>query len=360
MSTFEDRLQVALRDLADDVGTEPALRWVAPATRTRPGARAALSVAAVAVALLMATVAAVVLRQDRSGSLEPVQQPPRVVRLSELQTARPGHVVLAVTLATSKHEAGTPTYLLQDGASTAVALTPSTAVPSTWSQSLSPDGTQFVRQSDQAHEPGIELLDLRTGRTDDLGGATGACPSVSPDSATLALLTSQELRLLDLRTRSSSAPLRGLDPDSGENCSGGLGWSPDGGRLAVRQGTGTVVIERSGRVVRRAVGTLTNGSMSWSPDGDRLLVYQRDAGRFVVLDVGSGASSVLRTPRSAVEPLGWAGSRIVWIAGAAGHQRLVTTDAEGADAHLWLRFDVGPVPIESVQWSQELSGAARR
>ena len=66
MNTFEDQLQVALRDLADDVGTEPPLRWVTPAKPDRTRARRALAVAAIVFAVVATSV--VVLRQDRPTS----------------------------------------------------------------------------------------------------------------------------------------------------------------------------------------------------------------------------------------------------------------------------------------------------
>ena len=96
MNTFEDNLQVALRDLADDVGTEPQLRWVAPAKPDRTRARRALAVAAIVLAVVATSV--VVLRQDRPTVVEPVRQPPHVVGLSGEDAPAPGHAVLAFTL----------------------------------------------------------------------------------------------------------------------------------------------------------------------------------------------------------------------------------------------------------------------
>lgn len=63
-------------------------------------------------------------------------------------------------------------------------------------------------------------------------------------------------------------------------------------------------------------------------------------------------------PRGALQPLGWAGERVVWLVGEAGSQMLVTTDQQGAGAEVWCRLDVGGVPVESVTWSHALSGGA--
>jgi hypothetical protein len=46
----------------------------------------------------------------------------------------------------------------------------------------------------------------------------------------------------------------------------------------------------------------------------------------------------------------------VWLAGTPGDQRLVTTDVDGGDERLWIRFDVGARAIETVSWSTALAG----
>ena len=70
--------------------------------------------------------------------------------------------------------------------------------------------------------------------------------------------------------------------------------------------------------------------------------------------------TVLRAPADAVRPLGWSGSRIVWLTGATGSQRLVLADEESHHVETWMRFDVGAVPVEDVTWSTDLTGRVRR
>jgi hypothetical protein len=99
--------------------------------------------------------------------------------------------------------------------------------------------------------------------------------------------------------------------------------------------------------------------MSWSPDGRLLLLYDAGRRQFVARDMEGRADSVLRRPRDAVMPLGWAGSRIVWLAGQVGEQQLITTDGTGGDPSPWIRLETNGLPIESVTWSSDLAGTAR-
>jgi hypothetical protein len=115
-----------------------------------------------------------------------------------------------------------------------------------------------------------------------------------------------------------------------------------------------------GRTVVRLPGRVAvNSGMSWAPDGRSILLYDRAGGRYVVRDVTSGVESDLQRPPDAVRPMGWAGSRVVWLVGPPGDQRLVSTDRSGADPQPWMRLDIGDRPVESVQWSRDLGGTAR-
>jgi len=143
------------------------------------------------------------------------------------------------------------------------------------------------------------------------------------------------------------------------NFCGGLAWTPDSNRLVVRRLNGSLIVDRRGRPLSHIDGRyVVNGSMSWSPDGRRLLLYDKKSGRFVSHDVTSGSEVVLHRPAGARKPLGWAGSRIVWLAGAVGDQRLVITDDTGKDPRLWTRLDTQGLPIESISWSTPLRRAA--
>ena len=89
---------------------------------------------------------------------------------------------------------------------------------------------------------------------------------------------------------------------------GSLGWSPDGSLLAMKDGPDT----------RFPHTSMVNGSQSWKPDGRSLLVYDGQGPSFSVRHVDGTAPTVLGAPPGADRPFGWAGSRVVWLAGAAG------------------------------------------
>ena len=178
--------------------------------------------------------------------------------------------------------------------------------------------------------------------------------------------TSDRLELLD--ARSGETLLRG--GLAGEVCAA-VGWSPDG-RLLVVPGPnvlgtdphpelvnddGSTVIDAHGRPVTQLRHRLAvNSGMSWSPDGRSILLYSRDTGRYSIRDVTNGSESFLPPPPGALRPLGWAGDRVVWLAGRPGDQSLISTDVTGTDPRPWMRVDAGDRPIETVQWSRDLSG----
>jgi hypothetical protein len=121
------------------------------------------------------------------------------------------------------------------------------------------------------------------------------------------------------------------------------------------------VLDHRGNLRARLPDTsMVNGSQSWTPDSRSLIVYEKQGPTFSVRHLDGAAPTVLRAPADAVRPLGWAGSRIVWLTGAPGSQRLVLTDEESQHAETWMRFDVGAAPVESVTWSTDLTGTVRR
>ena len=129
----------------------------------------------------------------------------------------------------------------------------------------------------------------------------------------------------------------------------------------MRDGPDTLVLDRHGNVRARLPYTsMVNGSQSRTPDSRSLLVYDKQGPTFSVRHLDGSAPTVLRVPADAVRPLGWAGSRIVWLTGAPGAQRLVLADEESQHAETWMRFDVGAVPVEGVTWSTDLTGTVRR
>jgi hypothetical protein len=91
-----------------------------------------------------------------------------------------------------------------------------------------------------------------------------------------------------------------------------------------------------------------------------ILVYDGAAARFSVREADGTGTTVLRAPRGAMRPLGWSGSRVVWLTGAPGSQRLVTCEVRADRCGTWMRFDVGSAGVEGVTWSTALAGTVRR
>jgi hypothetical protein len=127
-------------------------------------------------------------------------------------------------------------------------------------------------------------------------------------------------------------------------------------QLAAWDGAATTVIDvHTGAGTSLGAVSLANDSMSWSPDNRMILGYDQKALAYVIVPVGDGAPSVLPPPPDGLRPLGWAGSRVVWLAGGPGQQNLVTTDQRGGSPREWMRLAIDD-PVESVTWSRELSG----
>ena len=356
MSDIETQLRSALRQLADETRPAPLLERL-DQQQHRSIRRYRMTLAAVAAAAIAAVAAGslVVLRMDQPRIVEPVVRPPKVFGLTDVTSSSPGQADVAVSL--SIVEGHNSAYLLPAGSNETVQVPGSELVPSAYTESISADGTRLVRQNDRFAHPFIEIVDLRTGRRDDLGVVRGFCPELSPDNRTVAMFSDGGVDLINVRTRARQK----LRPVGSEprTCGGGLGWSPDGRLLMVRSADDTRVVDRAGEVVLRVpVAFPVNGSMSWSPDGRSIILYGRDYGRFVVVDVADGATADLPPPPAGVRPVGWAGSRVVWLAGDYGEQSLIAANPDGTDPQTWMRFAVGDRVVESVQWSVRLRGGA--
>lgn len=358
MNDTETRLRSALHDLADEVAPAPLLERLQRNHRSAVHRRR-LTLAVVAAATVAAVAAGslVIQRMDQSRFIEPVKRPPKVFRLSGATASAPGQAQVAVLTAQSAVGIATA-HLASGDAQRAVSLPPSDWVPSVFTQQLSADGTQLVRGYDRVFDLRMEVVDLTTGSTRRLRDYRGWCPRLAPDNRTLAFFDKETEGLLFIdvvtgRTLPGSGRVINLDPP----CAG-VGFSPDGRRLAVGGPEATLLLDLRGRTLARIPGRFpVNGPMSWSPDGRSLQMYDSAAGRFVVADVDDGGETVPAQPADAVRPVGWAGSRIVWLTGSPGRYRLVSTDGLGNDPRPWMRLDIGDRPVESVMWSRDLSGA---
>ena len=356
MSTVEDHVRSALHEIASEARSAPLLQRL---EATRPSAVVTRRlVSAVAVVVVVLIVAALAIRSYENRPITPVDQPPKVLTLSGDSSLRPGRVQLALTLAADSENDNTPAYLLPRGTTEAVLLPVTGSGEGQWMQQLSVDGLSFVRQSWSLDNPSIEIVDLRTGRVDDAGGALARCATLSPDGALLAgkAASGSDVVLID-RESGSAARIGANDAECGYSS---FGWSPDGDRLVMRKGDVSELRDRRGRLMLDVPGwTLANGSMSWSPDGGDLLMYRSSTGEHAIVSADDGSVSTIRPPTTSTpaRPVGWTGDRVVWLTGGVGEQRLVSTDRAGHDRRLWTRLDLGSQRlVENVSWSRDLTG----
>jgi hypothetical protein len=365
---FEERLQVALQDLADEVHPARLLDGrLEP--RPRPVRRTMLVAAAAVAALVVGIASAVWLRADGPHLVGPVQRPPKVFRLSGLASDSPGPAMMAVIL-TDRWSGDQPTYVLPARGGPVMTLPPSPQIYGALSQRLSLDGRLLVRQNyGSVGRPNV-VIDLATGRVRPIDDPAYFL-ALSPDGSTAAEYARDAVVLADLRSgthrtlRRLAVPVTPTPVGSGFpgalGVVGSLGWSPDGSLLAIKDGPDTLVVDPGGRLVARFPRTsMVNGSQSWTPDGRSLLVYDGQGPTFSVRHVDGAAPTVLGAPPGAVRPFGWAGSRVVWLTGAAGDQRLVVADEAAEHPETWMRLDVGTASVVSVTWSSALTGTVRR
>lgn len=365
MNGVEERTRAAMTVLADQAVPVDVLARLDRAAVVRRRAqlprRWALAAAAVVVVVGVLLGLRGLLHWPSPDVIGPVVRPPKVVRLADAASASPGKALMEVTLApTRAGEAGT--FVLVAGHDEAIRVPMSDAVPVSYTRHLSHDGTRLMLQNDSGASPRLELLDLRTGARQDVGGKVGYCPRLSPDNRTVAVWEpspeSDPLVLVDVATgeRRVAGPAQHPPAASSNGCND-VAWSPDGRLLAMPDGDGTLVTGRDGRAVARFPKRYAvNGGQSWSPDGSRILLYDQGVGQYVSRVLSTGAETTLGDSRMLTVPVGWAGSRVVWLAGSPGDQRLVTTDVDGGDETLWVRFDVGDRAVQTVSWSDALAG----
>ena len=352
MSTdVETQVRAALNEIADEAQPAPLMqrleaRRTAPTRIPRP--RRAVTAVAAAIVILLVAAMAVRAREDRR--LDPAVDPPKVLRLSDAGTLSPGRALLAVTLAADSENDNTPAYVLPIGATEAVFL-PDVRFSGAWTQHLSADGRAFVRDS-WVEGGGLEIVDLRSGRVDDIDGMVAECPTLSPDGRLIAADVKSDATLID-RDTGRSMRISG-DPGCGYNS---FGWAPDGDRLVVRRDQVSHLHDRRGRLLGKVPGwTLANTSMSWSPDGRDLLMYQSRTGKYAIVSADQLTVTPLRRPATTARAVGWTGDRVVWLVGRVGDQRLVTTDRDGRDSRLWTRLELGSRQVDNVSWSRAMTG----
>jgi Tol biopolymer transport system component len=365
MTQLEDRVRAQLHETAQVVEPAPLLERLDRAARA---ARRRHRVGQVAVAAAAAGAVAagtlVVTHLDRPSIIEPTVHPPKVFRLSGATVDAPGRALIAVFTAQTADTARTggevaTAHVQPVTGGPAVSLSTSDRVPGAVNQQLSHDGNIVVRESSAGGSARVEIVNLSTGAREDLGDLRGYCPRLSPDNRTLVSEETIVDRIAFIDARTGETLTGGRSVGNMDRDCVGQGWSPDGQRFAFGGRDGTLLMDDRGRVVGRIPGRVAvNSDMSWAPDGRSILLYDRGAGRYVVGDVNDGSETVLQRPADAIRPMGWAGSRIVWLVGHPGDQRLVSTDRSGADPRQWMRLDIGGRPVESVQWSRALTGHA--
>ena len=115
------------------------------------------------------------------------------------------------------------------------------------------------------------MLRLSDGSATQLTFGTGSAllPAWSPDGQTIVFDTQSTLDAVSPRAATRTHPVAGADRRRG-------GWSPDGGRFAVRRGNGQVWIANAdGSSAHQVTYTLFGAESSperpaWSPDGGQI------------------------------------------------------------------------------------------
>ena len=359
MTEMRDQVRERFHEMAEEIPRTPMLPRLDRQAQVVRWRRRVVVAAAAAVVVLAAAAGAVWLARD-PGVTEPmpVQHPPKLLRIADVETRRPGTAMLAVTTGgpmTIQNLKDAPAYVLPAAERQAVTV-PGGPALAPGKQRLSADGTLLLR-GNAGFERITELVDLRTGTTRKYHTGDGLVEELSPDNQRIASYDARGVLITRLATgRITTFPAAG-----GVRERGGLGWSPDSTRLALHEPGGTRIVEADGTTLERIPDfSLTNGSMSWSPSGRYLLGYDEKLGIFVVASADGEGRTTLAKPNPIARLMGWAGPRPVWLVGQPGAQRLITTDQRGRHPATWMRFQAGLPAVQTVTWSQALSGDATR
>jgi hypothetical protein len=215
VNEMREQVRDLLHDLAEEMPRAAMLpRLDRNARQTRRRSR--LLLAAAVIAAFVATFGIAALAHDPNQS-EPVpaQQPPKMFRIADVETRRPGIVTLAVVARTDPsmqaHE-DAPAYVLPAAGGAALTVPGGDPVlPGL--QRLSADGTRLVRDGRSADT--ITVLDLRTGLESEYAVGYGTVYELSPDNRRVASYVDGGV-LMGRRT--SGAAWDGRPTDSGWHC----------------------------------------------------------------------------------------------------------------------------------------------
>ena len=354
MTEMHDRVRDMFHDLAEEMPRTPMLpRLDRQAEQTRWRHRLLLAAAVVAV-LVAAVGMAVLVRDPNASEPLPAQQPPKMFRIAGIETSRPGTATLAVVVSddtTMQAHEDVPAYVLPAAAGAALTVPGGHPIFGAL-QRLSADGTLLVREGRTGDT--VRVLDLRTGREREYVVGDGLVFELSPGNRRIASYTDRGVIVTNLASGRTTTVRTGGHLDE----RGGLGWSPDGQRLALHQPGGTRIVDAAGATLDLLPNlTLVNGSISWSPSGRSILGYDEVEGTFVLASADGKHRTAIDKPTDTARLLGWTGPRLVWLTGAPGAQRLITTDERGNHRASWMLFPTGLPPVQTVTWANALSGA---
>ena len=192
--------------------------------------------------------------------------------------------------------------------------------------------------------------------------------ALSPDGETAAEYTSRDVSSRRMATRGPPGHPTAFAPACAPRHRHGSSGSParSGDRMVA---AGYLLAVQDGPDTSCSTSAASCAPGCAGPDGQRLAVLVAGRPRSWSTKRPAAASrsasrrdraDVLRAPADAVRPLGWAGSRVVWLTGAAGAQRLVLADESAEHTRDLDALRRRRRRVESVTWSTDLTGTVRR
>ena len=167
---------------------------------------------------------------------------------------------------------------------------------------VAPDGVHVVAvvRGGLWAPPALRIWNSLTGNTEaeyryGTNEPSAGALTWSPDSRTVAV--GDDDGRLTLRAADTLTATRSLAGYRGSFRATGLGWSPDGSRLAAVDGTGALQVWRAvdGALLgsTRVFASYT-GRVAWSPRSDAVVVRCDEANELVVVDVSAGGPGPVR------------------------------------------------------------------